>query len=160
MKVKGKQAKEYRMQLVIKLRQEGRTQAQIAGVVGLSQSRVSDILRLHREKGDEGLVIKSPPGNAAGLSAEQLEDLKKVLQDEALASGFPTAGWTLVRISEAVQRKFGIRYSLEHIRRLMKKIGFTRQRPKTKDYRQQAEQVEQWQSHIAPALKKSRTGRL
>lgn len=155
MKAKGKQAKEYRMHLVVKLRQEGHSQTRIAEIAGLSQSRVSDILKLYQEGGEAALVIQSPPGPTPGLDTNQLEELKSILVAEAMAFGFPTDGWTLKRVGEVVKSRFGKSYSLENIRRILQKIGFTRQRPVAKDYRRDEAKVDQWKAQTLPALKKS-----
>ncbi len=155
MKVQGKTAKQYRLELVVKLHQEGHTQVKIAELSQLSQSRVSTILKIYRQKGKSGLQIKSPPGRPAGLKDEDLTKLGQILKAEALAWGFPTDGWTLKRIAKVVEAEFGKPYSLEHIRRLLKKIGFSRQRPQAKDYRQDNQAVESWQTQKLPMLKKS-----
>lgn len=159
MKAKGRAAKEYRLHLVVKLRKEGHTQGKIAEMSGLSQSRVSGILKLYREGGESALVVGSPPGRVPGLDGGQLEELKGILVDEAGASGFATDGWTLSRVGEVIERRFGKGYSLEHVRRILKKIGFTRQRPVAKDYRRDEARVDQWKSKALPALKKSGGGR-
>lgn len=160
MKAKGKSAKEYRLNLVVQLHKDGHTQVQIASLTGLSQSRVSAILKVYREKGESGLVIKSPPGRQAGLGSEQLDLLKGILNNQALSSGFPTQGWTLARIRLVIKKHFGLTYSLEHVRRLMKKIGFTRQRPHAQDYRQDPQAVKLWQNQTLPSLKKSEKGKV
>ena len=144
------------MRLVVKLRKEGHTQSRIAEMAGLSQTRVSEILQLYNEGGNAALVIKSPPGPPPGLDKGQLEELKGILGAEAMASGFPTDGWTLSRVGEVVEGRFGKSYSLEHIRRILKKVGFTRQRPVAKDYRRDDAKVDQWKAETLPALKKSR----
>lgn len=160
MRLKGKAAKEYRAQLVVRLRSEGYKQRQIAQMAELCQSRVSEILKLHREKGESGLLIRSAPGAKPKLGAAQQEQFKALLRAEAKASGFPTDGWTLRRVAQVVEKNFGVRYSPEHIRRLLKKMGFTRQRPMAKDYRRDEQAVAQWKSQTLPALKKSKKRRL
>lgn len=160
MRLKDKAAKEYRLQVVVRLRSEGHTQSQIARMTALCQSRVSDILKSYDENGESGLVIRSAPGARSKLDAAQLEQFKALLQAEAKASGFPTDGWTLKRAAQLVRDNFGITYSLEHIRRILKKTGFTRQRPQTKDYRRNEQAVQQWKSQTLPALKKSKEGGL
>ncbi len=155
MKATGKSTKAYRLHLVVKLREEGHTQHQISDLTGLSQGRVSQILKLYHQKGASALVIHSPPGRPAGLTTDQLDELKIILTAEAKASSFATDGWTLSRISKVIEDKFGLSYSLEHIRRILKNIGFTRQRPKAKDYRQDQEAIDKWKSQTLPKLKKS-----
>ena len=144
------------MRLVVKLRKEGHTQARIAEIAGLSQTRVGEILQLYNNGGESALIIKSPPGREPGLTNGQLERLKVILGDEAKASGFPTDGWTLRRVCEVIADQYGKSYSLEHIRRILKKVGFTRQRPVAKDYRRDDAKVDQWKAETLPALKKSR----
>lgn len=160
MKAKGKAAKEYRLQLVIKLHEQGYTQSKIGDQVGLSQSRVSEIIRQYRKDGASSLVIKSPPGLTPGLDSQDLEKLKELLKLEAKAAGFATDGWTLLRVKQLIEQHWNLSYSLEHVRRILKKINFTRQRPIAKDYHKDELAVEKWKTQTLPALKKSGKRRL
>ena len=155
MEVKGKAAKQYRVNLVIQLAQSGHSQKQIISITGLSQSRVSQILIQSRQSESHSVEIQSPPGRKPGLTADQLGQLSTLLKAEALKSGFATDGWTLKRIAQVIERHFGKSYSLEHVRRLLKKMGFTRQRPKAQDFRHNKQAVETWKETDLPALKKS-----
>lgn len=154
MELSGKAAKQYRVDLVVKLHKEGQTQVQIAQTVGLSQGRVSQIVRRYQD-GEERVLVKSPPGLTAGLGSAQLSELRELLMAEAKASGFTSDGWTLKRVGQLINHHYGIDYSLEHVRRILHKIGFTRQRPQARDYRQDEEAVKRWTSETLPSLKKS-----
>ena len=156
MRLKEDSSTEYRYDIIIRLRASGNNQKAIAAITDCSQSRVSKVLKRHRSLGTVSMGIK---GKAAGkvskLSPASIETLKTFLLDGALAHGFETDNWTRERIADLIKSKLGIEYHASHVSKLMKKIGFSLQKPIYGSYRQQASEVEKWKSETLRALKKS-----
>jgi len=69
--------------------------------------------------------------------------------------GFETDNWTRERMAQLVLRHFGVSYHPAHMSKIMKKIGFTVQKPKTKSYRKDEQSVRKWREEQLPELKKS-----
>lgn len=155
MRLQTKEAQEFRLQQICALREEGFEQTEIAHLSGCTQSWVSQVLKRATSIGVENLKAKvSAAGNKPALEAEQLADLSLVLESEACASGFATDGWTRKRVAEVVFERYGVRHHPAHISRILAKIGFTRQKPRSKDYRQDEQAVKTWREETLPALKK------
>lgn len=156
MQLRNKEAVEYRYSLIISLSQSGKSQKEIASLVGCSISWVSQHLSRYTKVGAAALQIKGKPkGQASRLSTEDFEILKELLIKGALDSGFPTDNWTRERIKDLIINKFSITYSAAHISKLVKKMGFTLQKPIRKSYKQDDDEVKEWVENTLPSLKKS-----
>lgn len=156
MRLKGNASTEYRFELIVRLSQEGRSQKSIAELLDCDQSWVSRVLKRHVEQGQAGLKVRIPAQKRPSrLSKEQLGDLSEMLLQGALAHGFATDNWTRERMAELVLKHFEVSYHPAHMSKLMRKIGFTVQKPKTRSYRKDEQSVSDWREKQLPELKKS-----
>lgn len=65
---------------------------------------------------------------------------------------FEYALWTLAIIRELIDRVFGVRLSEVSVSRLMKRLGFTPQRPLYRAWQQDAKLVERWREQDYPLI--------
>jgi len=155
MRLKGDASIEFRFTLIVKLYKEGKKQQEIATLVACSQAWVSKVLHRYRNRGKKGLKIKGKaPGKVSYLSRKQLEKLKTLLLKGALHYHFPTDNWTRERIAALIEQQFSVHYHPSHVSRLMRRIGFTRQKPKRRSFKKDERAVEKWHRETLPALKK------
>lgn len=156
MRFQTKEAQEFRLQQICRLHEAGFGQSEIAEQVTCTQAWVSQVLQRAASEGSENLRAKdSAAGNKPALQAAQLKELGRVLEQEAQAAGFATDGWTCPRIAEVIEQRFGVRHHPSHVSRLLCKMGFTRQKPQRRDYRQVPEAGRVWREETLPQLKKS-----
>jgi transposase len=156
MRLKGYAATEYRYNTIIRLRESGMRQKDIAEQTGCSQCWVSDVLKRYKSLGTERMGIKGKaPGNACKLSDASIEMLKSFLMEGSLAHGFETDNWTRERIAQLIKTKFNVDYHVSHMSKLMKRMGFSSQKPVHHSYRKDESAVDKWKSEELPALKKS-----
>lgn len=59
------------------------------------------------------------PGRPARLSANERAELAELLRGGPKAAGYDATAWTPGTVSELLQERFGVSYSLRHVRRLM-----------------------------------------
>jgi transposase len=157
MKLTSDEAVEYRFNLICRLHAEGKSQVEIARTANCSQGWVSQVLKRHRLSGNQPLKVKGKaPGGAPKLTRPQLEELKGFLVQGALAYGFETDNWGRGRVLELIRLKFGVVFHISHMSKLLKQMGFTLQKPKTRSYRKDDEAVRDWKESRLPALKKSK----
>lgn len=157
MKLQSQEAQEFRLQQIVSLSQEGYSQLDIARLLDCSQAWVSKVRQRAQRDGQESLKAKGPaPGKPPALSAPQLDQLRRLLEAEAQAAGFDSDGWTRQRVAHLIKQQFGVHHHLSHISRILKQLGFTLQKPKRRDYRQDPQAVAQWKQERLPELKKSR----
>lgn len=156
MKLPNEAAVEYRFSLIVRLSKEGKNQREIASLSQCSQGWVSQVLKRYRLLGPSGLKVKGKaPGNASRLDKAQFESFKAFLLEGALAHGFETDNWSRERMAKLIADKFGVQYHVSHMSKLVRQIGFTLQKPKTKSYRKDEQAVKEWKEAGLPSLKKS-----
>jgi len=86
-------------------------------------------------------------GRPSKLTRQQRRKLKHRLRRGALAAGFPTDRWTLRCVQLLIQRLFGVRYHLNYLNRLLRRPGFSLQRPLPRATERDDEKVEAWLEH-------------
>ena len=143
------------------LKHEGWPQKDIAAALGVSEGAVSQWLRRAREGGGvEALARRPPPGMTPRLSAEQRAQLPALLARGAQAYGFRGDVWTARRVARLIADTFGVRYHRDHVSRLLRQLGWSRQRPVKRATQRDAAAIAQWREERWPALRKKppRTG--
>lgn len=141
----------------VALHHKGLKQLAIAQALGMTQGWVSRTLNKYHQQGPEALIWRKPAGATAKLTDEQLAKLVQELNKGAEFHGFPGHVWTRSRVNEVIKRFFGVSYDPSQVGRLLKKVGWTRQKPQKKARQQSAEAVAQWRGERLPELKKSRS---
>ncbi|WP_254448425.1 helix-turn-helix domain-containing protein [Spirosoma rhododendri] len=139
----------------VELKQAGWKQADIARAFGLTQGWVSQTLKTYREQGEAGLMTGKRTGAPSRLTADQLDQLTKELAKGAEQHGFSGQVWTRPRINDVINKLFGVSYDPSQIGRLLKKVGWSRQKPARQARQQDPQAVANWQAERLPALKKS-----
>jgi transposase len=81
------------------------------------------------QDGVEALYHRSGGGPKPRLSEEQLQQLPELLNRGAEAYGFRSDVWTRPRIAEVIKREFGVSFTPQHVGNLLRKIGWSRQKP-------------------------------
>lgn len=139
----------------VELKQAGWRQADIARAFGLTAGWVSQTLKTYREQGDSGLTTGKRTGAPSRLTADQLDKLTKELAKGAEQHGFWGQVWTRSRINEVIAKLFGVSYDPSQVGRLLKKVGWSRQKPARQARQQDPQAVANWREERLPALKKS-----
>lgn len=89
------------------------------------------------------------------LSADEQRRLMAALKAGALAQGYSTDLWTLPRVGKLIETLTGQRYCESGVWRLLKRLGFTSQRPSGRAMQRDEAAVRQWKTKRWPALKKT-----
>ncbi len=106
----------------------GVSQSLVARRYGVSRTTASRWSRSIVVKGVEGMRKRRATGRPSRLTADQVEDIRKMYLNGASAYGFSSDRWTTGRLAEAIETKLGIRYDQDHVGRLMHKFGLREQR--------------------------------
>lgn len=148
--------REYRRFRAFDLSEEGWGVIKIAKVLGVSKGAVSGWLNKARKRGKEALCSRKAPGPKPKLNPERLEKLPELLKRGAETYGFRGKVWTCPRVAEVIWREFGVRYSSAHVSRLLKRLGWSPQKPAVKATQQDEAATRRWRKERWPLLKKSR----
>ena len=132
----------------------GESQAEVARRVGVTRTTVSDWNELVREGGLESLK-RRPRGRPPGLDVAQRRELMRALSGGALAEGFATELWTLPRVGQLIERRFGRAYSESQVWRILVSLGFSCQRPSGRALERNEAAIKRWKKTRWPALKKT-----
>ena len=136
------------------LKQKGWKQKDIAEALGVSDGAVSQWLKRARQEGIEALRRNPAPGPASKLRDEQLAELPGLLAKGARHFGFREEVWTQPRMAWLIQREFGVTYHPAHVGRIVKRLGWSRQKPVERASQRDEETIEQWRTEKWVELEK------
>jgi transposase len=136
------------------LKEQGWRQKDIATALGVSEGAVSQWLKRGRAGGVEALKAHPPKGVTPRRSAEQKAQIPDLLAKGAEAYGFRGDVWTASRVAKVIARTFGVRYHRDHVGRLMREAGWSRQQPIERASQRNEEAIKDWYEKRWPALKK------
>lgn len=146
---------EKRRMRAVRLFEQGERQAAVARRLQVSRTTAMRWAQALEEEGREGLRAAGRAGRKPRLSPEQFEDVEVVLLEGPVASGYATAYWTLPRVAEVIERVTGERYHPGHVWRVLRKLGWSRQKPTTRARERDEAAIERWVKTTWPALKKT-----
>src|ERR1700726_790296 len=104
--------------------QRGESTSAIARSLGVSIQSVQRWARCYRLHGEEGLRHLPKSGPRPKLAREKLARLPGMLAQGPLAFGFDTPVWTSERVASLIWRRFRVRYSSDHMKRLLPRLGW------------------------------------
>lgn len=140
----------------IELLEEGYIPFHVAQMLGRSPSWVNSTQKRYALGGAPALKGVKHPGGKPKITPEQVEGLIKELEKGAQAHGFSGEVWTQKRVAALIERLYGQRYDPSQVGRILKKAGWSRQKPQVKARQQDPEKVKEWKGARLPDLKKKR----
>jgi transposase len=146
---------ERRRMRAVRLFEQGETQAAVARRLGVSRTTAMRWAQSWEEEGREGLRAAGRAGRKPRLTREQLEDVEAVLLEGPVVAGYPTEFWTLPRVAEVIERVTDTRYHPGHVWRVLRKLGWSRQKPTTRARERDEAAIERWVKTTWPAVKKT-----
>lgn len=118
-----KSAKEKERELIIKLHNEKKTCRQIASILGTSKSKVSFWINRYKKSGT--LNDKPRSGRPTKLTKQKLDAVKQEIAAKISESEKKRAGISSKEVVELLQRETGRKYTLRHVQRVLRRIGFS-----------------------------------
>jgi transposase len=138
------------------LLETGHCKAEVARRVGAHPASVKRWWEAYQKNGEGGLAAKPVPGRPSKLTARQRKWLVARLLKGAKANGFPTDLWTCPRIAKVIDDRYGVRYHVDHIPRLMASLGFSAQKPEKRAVERDEERIARWVARDWRRIKKGR----
>lgn len=112
-----------RLSVVVRL-QRGESTSAIARSLGVSIQSVQRWARSYRLHGIDGLRRLPKSGHNPKLAPEKLAQLPGLLGRGPISHGFETPVWTAERIASLIWSRFHVRYSPDHVKRLLTTLGW------------------------------------
>lgn len=126
----------------------------IAAGMGMRRSTVFAWKKAWKAEGREVLRAKAVPGRPPAISPERLAEFALLVRDHTPADfGFAEALWTRELIGALVEQRFGVAFTPQWVGTLMRRIGFSPQRPVYRASQQDPVKVKAWREEVYPAIK-------
>lgn len=133
---------------------EGFSQADVARIVKATRQSVSRWHSLWQQGGKKALDGARRAGRKAKLSKSELAAVEKALVAGPRAAGYKTEIWTLPRIAKVIHATTGVEFHPGHVWRLLRALGWSRQKPTTRAVERDEAAVLRWVRATWPNLKK------
>jgi len=146
---------EQRRVRAIELLEQGHPPVEVARMLGVDRRSVRRWNAAYRERGKEGVKARPAPGAPAKLSPEQKLELEGALLAGAEVAGFPTDLWTCRRVAELIKKRYGVRYHVDHVGRLLHALGWSPQKPERRAVERDEAAIQNWIKHDWPRVKKN-----
>lgn len=143
-----------RREYAIELLRSGKRPSTVARAVSAYPSSVLRWHQAYRKQGRKGLRAKPVPGRPPRFSPLQLSGLVQYLLDGPLAAGYKTDLWTLARIARLIKQRFGIAYHPGHVWKLLRKLGWSCQKPERRALQRDEEAIAHWKRYIWPYIRR------
>jgi len=136
------------------LNSEGHTSGELAKILQAPRSKVSEWLQRYESQGVHGLLEGYRSGRPSELTELQRQQLGDILDSGPVAYGLDSGIWTSPMITWVMEEEFGVQYHPGHVRKVLRDLGFSVQRPRRVLARADAAAQDRWHRRIYPALKK------
>lgn len=144
-----------RRRQAVRLFAKGETQAQVARLLGVSRQTAMVWWRRFEREGAAALREPGAAGRPTRLDADAVHRVERALLDGPQAQGYETDLWTLPRVATVIERVTGVAYHSGHVWRILRKLGWSLQKPTTRARERDEEAIQRWVHETWPRLKKT-----
>ncbi len=131
---------------------DGESSQAIAKALGVT---IRTVRRWIFKAKQEPSQASKPRGKKCNLDAQQLEILKAELHKGALAHGYEEDYWSCQRIAKLICDRFSKEYAISGVWRLMKRLGWSSQKPQRRSLTYDPQAVTEWMQVEWPRIKKA-----
>ena len=107
-------------------------------------------------EGLEGLRRKNGSGKQSKLDAAQLEQLKAIILEGAIAYGFPNEQWTSKRVRLVIFERFHVEYNSNYVCEILRSLDLSPQVPQVRSVKRNQAEIDRWKRYVWPRIKKNR----
>lgn len=131
----------------------GESPENVAAGIGINRRQIYRWLEAFHYGGEDALKAKPIKGAAPKLNAKQMAKLSGIIREKnPLQLKFEYALWTLAIIRELIRREFAVKMSEVSVGRLMRRLGFSPQRPLYRAWQQDPKLVDEWKTKEYPKI--------
>lgn len=150
-------ALERRRMEAARLLKEGVSQSEVARYLGVHRQSVIRWARQLAQSGRVGLKQAGRAGRKPRLGAVQLRKIEQALKRGPEALGYANGLWTAGRVRGLIEAQTGVRYHEAHVWRILRKLGWSCQRPSGRALERDEQAIRHWKQCRWPQLKKKRS---
>jgi len=131
----------------------GESPEAVAAGLGINRRTIYRWIEAFHYGGESALKAKPIPGAPPKLDARQMARLARIVRTKnPLQLNFEFALWTLAMIRVLIRREFAVSLSEVSVGRLMRRLGFSPQRPLYRAWQQDPARVERWRAEEYPRI--------
>jgi transposase len=138
----------------LSLLQQGLAPVEVARRLGVDRRSVRRWKATARTGGRDAVRARPVPGRPPKLDADDRRHLEQLLLRGAHAAGFATDLWTCPRVATVIRRQFGVRYHVDHLGRLLRRLGWSPQKPERRARERDEAAIRRWLRVELPRIKK------
>ena len=143
-----------------RLLKKGVHEAEVARRVGVHRQSVNRWARQLAEQGITGLKKAGRAGRKPKLTEADLGRIEAGLKRGPEVLGYDTSLWTAWRVAHLIERECGVKYSPGHVWWLLRKLGWSCQRPTGRALERDEENIRRWKKERWPKVKKKPKGKV
>ena len=149
----NRRAKEQLRISAVKRIENGESPEFVAKGLGINRRTIYKWLERYHYGGTDALKNKPIPGAPPKINAKQMQKLAKIIRDkDPIQLKFDFALWTLSMIRILIVKLFNVRVSEVSVGRIMKRLGFSPQRPLYRAWQQNPVLVSKWREIEYPKI--------
>src|SRR5262245_1680318 len=133
----------------------GESQVAVAKALGVTRVSAHQWFHAWQAQGRTGLKAAGRAGRKPRLSAAQLAEVERAIRAGPEAHGFQTDLWTLPRVAAVIERLTGVRHHPGHVWRVLRRLGWSLQRPVQQARERDERAITTWKTHRWVQLKKT-----
>jgi len=140
-------------EIILKLREKGKKQQQIADIIGCSQVSVSKWISRYKS----GRTLNTLPrsGRPTKLKDKFLKKLRSKIIKEVKKANENFCSLNTKQLSEIVKKETRREYSMRHIERLMHKLGFSLITPRPQHIRHDQRKIDTFRDEFKKNFKRN-----
>ena len=120
-----KDANQARRLLAIAAVCDGMDREEAARIGGMDRQTLRDWVHRFNEQGPDGLINIKPPGRRPRLSADQMEELCRLVEAGPDPQKDGVTRWRCVDLKRVLGERFGVDLSAVRLGRVLKDLGFS-----------------------------------
>ena len=151
----SQEAQEEVRRRAIKMLQKGRTQQAVADELEVNRSRVNRWWKRYQEGGWAALKKRKrgPKGSSRKLTPQQEDEVQQLIAEKTPDQlKLQYALWTREAVGNLIKERYGVVYAMQSLSVVLKRWGFTPQRPLKRAYEQRPAEVQRWMKESYPVI--------
>jgi len=137
---------------------KGVKQAEVARRLKARRQSVGRWYKAWEQGGAKALKSAGRAGRKPRITEVQITRIEKELLKGPRYHGYSTELWTLPRIAKLIQKVTGERYNSGHVWRILRRMGWSCQRPVAKAKERNEAAIQSWRKEEWPRIKKKPAG--
>ncbi len=155
MRPKGSSAElEQRRRDAVAMLKQGVSATAVAKALKVSLVSVGRWRKAARDGGAKALSARPHPGRPLKLSVPDRRRLLGLLREGPTAHGFGSELWTLGRVAEVIEDRFGVSYHVSQVWRILRSLDWSAQKPQCRARERDEAAIEHWRRCDWPRIKK------